>query len=101
MKAELVELLDDDVCVLFDDDLSFDDDLQTNAAIGDVFDGMDTGGKARHGAPIDDIDEIITLESRQDKSMDATRVYLNELSRSQLLTADQEKNLRFQGLAGR
>ena len=68
MKAELVELLDDDVCVLFDEDLSFDDDPQTDPVIGD--------------ASLD-IDEIVTIESQQDKSMDATRVYLNELSRSQ------------------
>ncbi|WP_027150846.1 RNA polymerase sigma factor RpoS [Methylobacter tundripaludum] len=99
MKAELVELLDDDVCVLFDDDLSFDDELQTSA-ISEVFDGMNAGSRAMHGAQADDIDEIITIESRQDKSMDATRVYLNELSRSQLLTADQEKIYGSRALLG-
>ncbi len=36
MKAELVELLDDDVCVLFDDDLSFDDEPQTDSVIGET-----------------------------------------------------------------
>ncbi|MDO9047381.1 MAG: RNA polymerase sigma factor RpoS [Methylobacter sp.] len=100
MKAELVELLDDDVCVLFDDDLSFDDELQTNSAIGEAFDCMDAGGRAMHGTIAEDIDEIITIESRQDKSMDATRVYLNELARSQLLTADQEKIYGSRALLG-
>ncbi|MDP3589258.1 MAG: RNA polymerase sigma factor RpoS [Methylobacter sp.] len=85
MKAELVELLDDDVCVLFDDDLSFDDEPQTDSVIGD--------------ASLD-IDEIVTIESQHDKSMDATRVYLNELSRSKLLTADQEKIYGSRALLG-
>ncbi|MFI3156619.1 MAG: RNA polymerase sigma factor RpoS [Methylococcaceae bacterium] len=114
MKAKLVELLDDDVCVLFDDDLSFDDDLQTSSVIGEAFDCLDTGGaipwmgeiesplerrsRATHGAFVESIDE--TIESRQDKSMDATRVYLNELARSQLLTADQEKIYGSRALLG-
>lgn len=85
MKAELVELLDDDVCVLFDDDLSFDDEPQTDSAIGEA---------------ALDIDEIVSSESQHDKSMDATRVYLNELSRSQLLTADQEKIYGSRALLG-
>lgn len=84
MKAELVELLDDDVCVLFDDDLSFDEELQTDSTISEAL----------------DIDEIITIETPHDKSMDATRVYLNELSRSQLLTADQEKLYGSRALQG-
>ncbi|MDP1774911.1 MAG: RNA polymerase sigma factor RpoS [Methylobacter sp.] len=85
MKTELVELLDDDVCVLFDDDLSFDDEPQTDSVIGETS---------------LDIDEIVTIESQHDKSMDATRVYLNELSRSQLLTADQEKIYGSRALLG-
>jgi len=85
MKAELVELLDDDVCVLFDDDLSFDDEPQTDSVIGE--------------ASLD-IDEIVSIESQHDKSMDATRVYLNELARSQLLTADQEKIYGSRALLG-
>jgi len=85
MKAEIVELLDDDVCVLFDDDLPFDDELQADTAIG---------------SETLDIDEIITVDSREDKSMDATRVYLNELARSQLLTADQERIYGSRALKG-
>jgi RNA polymerase nonessential primary-like sigma factor len=84
MKAELELLDDDDVCVMFDDDLSFDDELQTSPTVAE---GLD-------------IDDIITNESQQDKSMDATRVYLNELSRSQLLTAEQEKFYGSRALKG-
>lgn len=92
MKAELVELLDDDVSVLFDGDLSFDDELQTSSAIDDEFDDVDAKNRVPHGTFVDDdFDDVISIEAREDKSMDATRVYLNELARSQLLTADQEK----------
>ncbi|MDO9167676.1 MAG: RNA polymerase sigma factor RpoS [Methylobacter sp.] len=84
MKAELVELLDDDVGLLFDDDLSFDDEPQKNSAIAETA----------------DIDPVITHASLQDKSMDATRVYLNELSHSPLLTADQEKFYGSRALLG-
>lgn len=37
------------------------------------------------------LDESALLQSKIESGFDATRVYLNELSRSQLLTADQEK----------
>lgn len=116
MKAELVELLDDDVCVLFDDDLSFDDELQASSVIGEAFDCMDAAGasswmgeveaglgqrsRAMHETFVEDIDEVTPVESKQDKSIDATRVYLNELSRSQLLTADQEKIYGTRALLG-
>jgi RNA polymerase nonessential primary-like sigma factor len=106
MKAELVELLDDDVCMLDDDvcalfdDLSFDDEPQKNSAIAEVFDCMNAEGRAMHRAQAEDTDETNTNTSQQDKSMDATRVYLNELSRSQLLTADQEKLYGSRALLG-
>ena len=99
MKAELAELLDDDVCVLFNDPLSFDDDPQTNSPFVSMnqgstshwMKGTENLHSAMHGAQIEDIDETPAMDARQDKSMDATRVYLNELARSQLLTAEQEK----------
>jgi len=100
MKAELVELLDDDVCVLFDDDLSFDDDSPTNPVIAEAFDFMDAGGRAKHGAQTEEVDDVIAIESQHDKGLDATRVYLNELSRSQLLTAEQEKIYGSRALLG-
>jgi RNA polymerase nonessential primary-like sigma factor len=81
MKAELVELLDDNVCV-FNEHLSFDDDPQTHSALN-----LET-------------DESVIIDAQHDKSMDATRVYLNELARSQLLTADQEKLYGSRALLG-
>ena len=47
-----------------------------------------------------DTDQNPASESRQDKNIDATRVYLNELSRSKLLTADQEKIYGAKALLG-
>ncbi|PKM10528.1 MAG: RNA polymerase sigma factor RpoS [Gammaproteobacteria bacterium HGW-Gammaproteobacteria-3] len=38
-----------------------------------------------------DIDEIVPAEAQNELNFDATRFYLNELGRSKLLTADQEK----------
>ncbi|MDO9141310.1 MAG: RNA polymerase sigma factor RpoS [Methylobacter sp.] len=61
---------------------------------------MNTGGRTMHGAQTEDTDETITNTSQQDKSIDATRVYLNELARSQLLTADQEKLYGSRALLG-
>ncbi|MGZ5069775.1 MAG: RNA polymerase sigma factor RpoS [Methylobacter sp.] len=101
MKAELVELLDGDVDVLFDDDLSFDDGLQTSSAIDDEFDDVDARTRMPHGTLTDDdFEDVISIESRQDKSMDATRFYLSELARSQLLTAEQEKFYGSRALRG-
>lgn len=96
MKEELVEQLDDDVCVAFEDDLSFDDELQIDPVIGEPLDRMDAGGRAF----AEDIDEVIPVESRHENNLDATRFYLNELSRSQLLTADQEKLYGARALLG-
>jgi len=45
--------------------------------------------------------EIESNESQNESTFDATRAYLNELSKSQLLTADEEKNLRQTNSTGR
>ncbi|MFA6053566.1 MAG: RNA polymerase sigma factor RpoS [Methylobacter sp.] len=97
MKEELVEHLDDDVCVLFEDDLSFDDELPV---IGEPLDCIDAGVRATHSVFSEDIDEVTPIEARHENSLDATRFYLNELSRSQLLTADQEKIYGTRALLG-
>jgi RNA polymerase nonessential primary-like sigma factor len=99
MKEELVEL-DDDICVSFEDDLSFDDELQTDPVIGEPLDCMVAGGRATQGAFAEDIDEVISVESRHENNFDATRFYLNGLSRSQLLSADQEKLYGTRALLG-
>ena len=105
MKAELAELFDD-VCV-FDDNLSFDDELEINIQPCETFGHLATAPwiteanqhterlqRASKRDLLSNVGEAVensAIELRQDKSIDATRVYLNELARSQLLTADQEK----------
>ncbi len=69
MQEEMCEVLDDEICV------AFDDELDTDSVLGEVM----------------EVDEVISMEAHNDNSFDATRFYLNELGKSQLLTADQEK----------
>jgi len=69
MQEEMCEVLDDDICV------AFDDELDADSVLGEVM----------------EVDEAISMEAHNDNSFDATRFYLNELGKSQLLTADQEK----------
>jgi RNA polymerase nonessential primary-like sigma factor len=69
MQEEMCEVLDDDICVVFDDE------LDTDSVLGEVM----------------EVDEAISMQAHNDNSFDATRFYLNELGKSQLLTADQEK----------
>lgn len=77
MNEELLEPVDDDVALAFDDDFAF----------GDEFAGSDAPSP-----PIFDLDAVpakTTTKSTAD--FDATRVYLNDLGRSKLLTAEQER----------
>ncbi len=85
MKEELIEPLDDDiaVAVAFEDELSFDDDIEIEPALFGTL----------------DINEVISVKSKN-HDFDATRVYLNGLGRSKLLTADQEKTYGTQALQG-
>jgi RNA polymerase nonessential primary-like sigma factor len=48
----------------------------------------------------DDNEDIAIVKSRSKADFDATRVYLNELCRSKLLTADQEKHYGKKALQG-
>jgi RNA polymerase nonessential primary-like sigma factor len=76
MSEEIFEPTDDDIDVLFDEELPLEDIL-------DVDDDL-----------VDDklvLEDPTLLQARGESGFDATRVYLNELSRSKLLTADQEK----------
>ncbi|WP_411728177.1 RNA polymerase sigma factor RpoS [Methyloglobulus sp.] len=75
MNEEIFEPTDEDIAVSFDDDLSLEED-------------MDADNFADHKPVIED---PALLQARSEGGFDATRVYLNELSRSKLLTADQEK----------
>jgi RNA polymerase nonessential primary-like sigma factor len=75
MKEELMEALDEDICVSFDDNLSFDEELEINSSVIEIL----------------EVDDVVSTEAHNDNNFDATRSYLNELGRSQLLTAEQEK----------
>lgn len=75
MKQKLIEALDDDICVSFGDGLSFDEEIEIDSSAIETL----------------DVEETVSIEAHNDNSFDATRAYLNELGRSQLLTADQEK----------
>ncbi len=84
MNEEIFEPTDDDISVIFDEDPDLDEDLEVEAFVGEkpVF-----------------VDGSL-LEARSDSGFDATRIYLNELSRSKLLTADQEKIYGKRALSG-
>jgi RNA polymerase nonessential primary-like sigma factor len=75
MKEELIETLDDDICASFDESLSFDEEIDIDSST----------------VELSDTEETIHAEVHNDTNFDATRAYLNELGRSQLLTAEQEK----------
>ncbi len=75
MNKELIESSsDDDVAMPLDEEFVFTDEFNTVAAISEVVDI-----------------ELAAIKTKTTHDFDATRVYLNELSRSKLLTADQEK----------
>jgi RNA polymerase nonessential primary-like sigma factor len=92
MSDEIFEPSDEDLCIAFDeeltDDLSLEDDLD------------DDDAEEIEDNTVDVIDEVNMLQLRADSGFDATRVYLNELSRSHLLTADQEKHYGKRALKG-
>ncbi len=75
MNEEIFEPTDEDICVIIDEDLSLEEDLDLDTFV--------------HDKPVSA--DAALLHTRSESGFDATRVYLNELSRSQLLTADQEK----------
>lgn len=83
MKEELVEPLNDDLSRSFEDEFSFTDEIEDTDA-----DTLQTSADVVEAL---DVDSVIAIESRRDTEMDATRVYLNELAKSKLLTADEEK----------
>ena len=88
MREEIVEPTDDEIGLPFeeeeDEGVFFEEDFE-----GEV-------------VPLDDMDiedEVHTIRARDD-SFDATRVYLNDLGRSKLLSADQEKYYGSKALRG-
>ncbi|MGZ8135755.1 MAG: RNA polymerase sigma factor RpoS [Methylococcaceae bacterium] len=81
MNEELIEPSDDDIITL-DEDFSFDEEFESLSMAN---------------APVDS--EAIAIKGRSN-DFDATRVYLSELGRSKLLTADQEKLYGTRALQG-
>ncbi|MDO8844810.1 MAG: RNA polymerase sigma factor RpoS [Methylicorpusculum sp.] len=75
MKEELIEVIPLSAQASIGDILPYDEDIEEEMNLLEE--------------PI--IDEVLSDESQNDQNFDATRFYLNELGRSQLLTADQEK----------
>lgn len=84
MKEELSEPTDDDIGIPFEDDLFFEEEEFEAAPL--LNEAMD-------------VDDIQVIKSR-DENFDATRVYLNELGRSKLLTAEQERHYGAKALRG-
>ncbi|MGZ8094923.1 MAG: RNA polymerase sigma factor RpoS [Methylosarcina sp.] len=84
MKEELIDPSDDDINLPFEDDLFFEEDeFEAKSGLNSVL----------------DLDDVPAIKSREDH-LDATRVYLNELGRSKLLTAEQEKHYGAKALRG-
>jgi RNA polymerase nonessential primary-like sigma factor len=84
MNEEILEPTDEDIDISFDEDLSLEEELEVDDFIEDKVISEDSA----------------LLHARADGGFDATRVYLNELSRSKLLTADQEKSYGKRALKG-
>ena len=79
MKEDLVGAIPDDgASMIFSEDVSFDMD--------DIIENVDTQESEEPK-----IDEIDILDLQQDNNFDATRIYLNELGKSKLLSAEDEK----------
>ena len=80
MNNVLFDPSHDEIAILGEDDLSLDEDIDS--------------------AVIPEKTEAISTKSTSNGEFDATRAYLNDLSRSKLLTADQEKIYGTRALQG-
>ncbi|MGR8941184.1 MAG: RNA polymerase sigma factor RpoS [Gammaproteobacteria bacterium] len=86
MKEDIIEPADDDIGVPLeeDEDLFFEEDLDdADVALDDV-----------------DIENEVQAIKMRDENFDATRVYLNDLGRSKLLSIEQEKYYGSKALHG-
>lgn len=75
MKEEFVKVVASNSHAPFADALSFDD--------------VEASDRELHEEP--GLDDVLSDEAQNEHNFDATRFYLNELGRSKLLTAEQEK----------
>jgi len=74
MNEEILEPTDEDIGIDFDEDVSIEDLVAEDYVEGKLI-----------------AEDVVLLQARNEGGFDATRAYLNELSRSKLLTAEQEK----------
>jgi RNA polymerase nonessential primary-like sigma factor len=81
MNDTLLDQSQDETAILYHDDLSFEEDIEVAAVIP----------KNK---------EAISPKTTNNSEFDATRTYLNELGRSKLLSADQEKIYGARALQG-
>lgn len=96
MQEELMELNTTDTNIALADNLDMDLELDMDLDIdANISDGGD------HSI-IDELkaDEVAASDSSNDYQFDATRVYLNALSKSQLLTAEEEIHYGTLAIAG-
>jgi RNA polymerase nonessential primary-like sigma factor len=78
MNEELVELVTEDVSMVFSEDNAFDIPSLEDDDNSDLPDDIK-------------LSDLANVELQDSSSFDATRIYLNQLAKSKLLTADQEK----------
>jgi RNA polymerase nonessential primary-like sigma factor len=83
MKERLLEPTDDDIAVTLEDDLAIDEDIENDGPFNEL---LST--------------EVTASKSKGSYDFDATSTYLNELTKSKLLTAEQEKIYGAQALRG-
>jgi RNA polymerase nonessential primary-like sigma factor len=81
MSEELVDIATHDDAMLFVDDASFEIDIIEEDSVELEDDLSDEVS----------LTELKSIELPEDSSFDATQIYLNQLAKSTLLTADQEK----------
>jgi RNA polymerase nonessential primary-like sigma factor len=82
MNEDLVELVRQDVDMVFGEDGSFDVDIMVGDETLEV--DLADGDDAK-------INEIEVIDLQNESHFDATRIYLNQLAKSKLLTVEQEK----------
>lgn len=84
MNEEILEPSDEEIDLTFDEDLTLEVDLEEDDFVADKL----------------AVEDSELFHARSEGGFDATRVYLNELSRSKLLTAEQEKTFGKLALKG-
>jgi len=80
MSSVLFDPAQDEISILDEEDLSLDEDIDSDVIAEKI--------------------EATSTKSTGNAEFDATRAYLNDLSRSKLLTADQEKTYGTRALQG-